>query len=252
MRTEECGSADFHSLIAQEKFRDAVASVMGQNPTGLSRTRDLLIRFYQLNVSQQKALIEWSEAPVEKLAVTDQRWYLEEIARHEFAHIVVGKVCGFRTGAVTLVLNSPDGSHQGTSEIFLCRGTSSIDEVVDYLERRMMVLLAGAIAEPANADLRRTDAYTLVRNDGPSSDFQKVLELLRIYMNIRKVASEPISETLLRSMILRTSAVVEENYEVIDALAKRFADGISFYGQRIGWTESDIDQQPEVKKIMPR
>ena len=250
MTSEENFMPDFASLIQSGEVLDAIASIMGQNLVGIKRIQSLFLEFNQLQIPLQQIVLDWAKSPLERLAITDQRWYVEEIARHEIAHIVVAKALGFRTGEVTLVLNSRDGSHVGTSEVFLECVTSSIQDISTYLDHRVMVLLAGAIAEPVDGDVRIPGAYDSVRSEGAASDLQKAVELICLRLNINGNCESNGIDKMLRALVLKTSQVVEANFAVIAALSERFAARISFYGERIGWERSEIDAQPEIRNIV--
>lgn len=241
---------DFATNVRRGYFRKAVASVMGQNPIGIERTKRFLIEFNQLDSAHQESMLDWSCLPAERLPVNGQKWYVEEIARHEMAHIVVAKALGFSTGDATLVLHSPDGSHQGTSVINLDYSTPSLSEVSAYLDRRVIILLAGYLAEQAVAHERQSCAYQTIRSKLEESDLQKALELIRIKLNIERISHPNAIEKMLHALVLRASTIVEANFSVISALAQRFADRIEFYEQRIGWEGCKIDEQPEIKQIV--
>ncbi|UMR29153.1 hypothetical protein MJ904_18915 [Massilia sp. MB5] len=242
--------SEFSSLIECGEILDAVAGIMGQSPIGIKRTQSLLLEFDQLDGPLKQTVLDWAAKPLERMPVTDQRWYLEEIARHEIAHIVVAKALGFRTGEVTLVLNSRDGSHVGTSEVFLDRVTSTVEDVSTYLDRRIMVLLAGSIAESAEQSLRTSEAYNAVLGEGAASDLQKAVELIRLRLNINGDLDLAGVDRMLRVLVQKTSLAVEANFAVISVLSERFAARIKFYGERIGWAGSEIDAQPEIANIV--
>ena len=237
---------DFAAFIRRGDIRSGVAEVMGQNPIGIDRSKRLLLKFNQLDSVHQKLIMDWSCSRDESLPIGDQKWYVEVIARHEMAHIVVAKALGFSTSEVTLVLNSPDGSHQGTSVIKLDSQTTSLSEVSAYIDRRVIVLLAGYIAESDDASERMSCAHHISQKS-TESDLQKALELIQIKSNM--IPQPNTRDRILSSLALRSLAIVEANFSVISALAQRFADRVEFYQQCIGWTESDIDEQPEIKLI---
>ncbi|WP_339430483.1 hypothetical protein [Pseudomonas sp. EA_65y_Pfl2_P78] len=68
------------------------------------------------------------------------------LAQHEIGHYVVAKVMGFGTGEVTVELTE-SGGHKAGAEVFLDLPITDIGAVVSYLERRVVVLFAGALAE---------------------------------------------------------------------------------------------------------
>jgi hypothetical protein len=247
--TKFCSDA-FAGAIRGGNCRDAVASIMGQNPTGINRSKQLLIEFKKLDPSDQEAILDWSQLLPERLPIKDQRWYVEAIARHEMAHIVVAKAMGFSTGEATLVLHSPDGSHQGTSLIHLEHSTPLLNDVSTYLARRTIVLLAGYLAEPEEAHERTSDAHLIIKEKIAESDLQKALELIRVKLNIEGSSQQNTVEGALHSLVEQASSIVEKNFGVISSLAQKFAARIDFYEQRIGWEEHEIDAQPEIQKIV--
>lgn len=240
---------DFATHVHSGDFRNAVAGMMGQNPKGIARSKNLLIEFEQLDSTHRESMLAWCRLPAEKLPVTNQRWYVEEIARHEMAHIVVAKAFGFSTGDTTLVLHSPDGSHQGTSAVNLDCPTTSLEEVSAYLDRRVIILLAGYIAESADASERKSRAYRAVQSMHAESDVQKARELIQVKLNIQGLTRPNAPDEMLRTLVRQASKIVEANFCVISALAQRFADRIEYYEQRIGWEGSEIDKEPEVQQI---
>ena len=223
---------------------------MGQNPVGVNRSKQLLIEFNKLDPSYQEAILDWSQLPPERLPIKDQRWYIEAIARHEMAHIVVAKAMGFGTGEATLVLHSPDGSHEGTSLIHLECSTPLLNDVSTYLTRRIIVLLAGYLAEPEEAHQRTTCAHLMIKGKIAESDLQKALELMRLKLNIEGCSQQNAVEGVLHSLVEQASSIVEKNFDVISSLARKFASRIDFYEQRIGWEGCEIDAQPEIQKIV--
>lgn len=250
MSNAEIDSEDFAAHIQKGDIRNAVAEVMGETPIGIKLSKRLLIEFSLLKPVHQKLMMDWSHSPDMPLPIGDQKWYVEEIARHELAHIVVAKALGFSTGSVSLVLHSSDGSHQGTSDINLDCQTPSLSEVSAYLDRRVIVLLAGYIAESDDASVRNSCVNSPFTNKNAESDLQKALELIQIKSNIERVSHPNANDKILRSLVLRSSTIVETNFSVISALAQRFADRIEFYEQRIDWEGSEIDNQPEIQHIL--
>lgn len=249
MSDTRISTEDFATHVHSGEFRNAITGMMGQNPKGIARSKNLLIEFEQLDSAHQESMVAWCRLPAERLPVTDQRWYVEKIARHEMAHIVVAKALGFRTGDATLVLHSPDGSHQGTSVVNLDYPTPSLEAVSTYLDRRVIILLAGCIAEPDDVSERRSGAFRTVKSESAESDMQKARELIQVKLNIQGISHPNAADDMLRTLGRQASNIVEANFCVISALAQRFADRIEFYEQRIGWEGSEIDKEPEVQQI---
>jgi hypothetical protein len=64
---------DFATNVRRGDFRNAVASVMGQNPIGIERTKRFLIKFSQLGSAHQESMLDWSCLPAERLPVNGQK-----------------------------------------------------------------------------------------------------------------------------------------------------------------------------------
>jgi hypothetical protein len=63
------------------------------------------------------------------------------VARHESGHLIVARSLGFPTGDIVLTTT------EGGSEIDLYPSLPSLDDVKDFIEARIKVLYAGALAE---------------------------------------------------------------------------------------------------------
>lgn len=250
MSDTKVNADDFVAKVERGDFRSAVASVMGQNPVGIKRTKHLLIKFGELDLAHKNSMLSWCRLPTEQLLINDQRWYVEEIARHEIAHIVVAKALGFKTGEATLVLYSPDGSHLGTSVINLDFATTSLSEVSNYLDRRVIILLSGYLAEPVDVGRHQSNAHKIVYAKTAESDVQKALELIHIKLNLEGISAPGAVNQRLSALALRAWAIVEANFKIISALAQRFAKRIEFYEQPISWKGYEIDEQPEIQQIV--
>jgi hypothetical protein len=68
-------------------------------------------------------------------------WHNASTARHEFGHLVVAKLLGFKTGEVSV---SPLKAGCG---VILQPSLPTLDEVVPYLEKRIQILFAGVAAQ---------------------------------------------------------------------------------------------------------
>jgi hypothetical protein len=105
-------------------------------------------------------------------------------------HYVVARALGFETGGVTLTVTM-DLRHQGGASITLMRPISSLDAMKEYLEARIMVLLAGAMAQtlPVKpAAVKRVDkqkATAILKGEhGAEQDYAKIRELVHLLRNI--------------------------------------------------------------------
>jgi hypothetical protein len=113
-----------------------------------------------------------------------------QIAHHEMGHYVVARTLGFETGGVTLTVTM-DLRHQGGASITLVRAISSLDAMKEHLEARIMVLMAGAMAQtlpskPSAAKrVDKSKATAILKGEqGAEQDYAKVRELLHLLRNI--------------------------------------------------------------------
>ncbi|WP_178122614.1 peptidase M41 [Pseudomonas izuensis] len=145
------------------------------------------------------------------------------IANHEMGHYVVARALGFETGGVTLTVTM-DLRHKGGACITLSRSISSLQAMREYLEARIMVLYAGAMAQTlptVQARKKCVDqskaAAILNGAFGAEKDEAKIRELRQLLRNITYPDTDPVSSdsvtTELKSihdgLWLRTQEIVE-------------------------------------------
>lgn len=113
-----------------------------------------------------------------------------QIAHHEMGHYVVARALGFDTSGVTLTVTM-DLRHKGGVSISLVRPISSMEAMKEYLEARMMILFAGAMAQTlpsASAREKRVDktkAVAILNGAfGAERDDAKIRELRQLLRNI--------------------------------------------------------------------
>ena len=110
---------DFAKAVRKGHFRSAVAAVVGEAPKALALSKELLLEFSRTSPELQSSLLGWCESPPERLPITDQRWLVEALARHEMGHMVTAKALGFTISGVTLILHDRAGDHEGTAMLAL-------------------------------------------------------------------------------------------------------------------------------------
>jgi hypothetical protein len=163
-----------------------------------------------------------------------------QIAHHEMAHYVMARALGFATGCVTLTVTM-DLRHQGGASITLARSISSIDAMKEYLQARMMVLLAGAMGQTLYSThsprklVDKPKATTILKGGlGAEQDYAKVRELQQLLRNIAHPDTDPGSSERITAELkditdrvwLRTQEVVEALADTITELALALVDGM--------------------------
>lgn len=150
-----------------------------------------------------------------------------EVAQHEMGHHVMARLMGFTIGEVTVEV-ADRGAHSGGSIIHLAQSLTSIGDVRAYLERRVLVLYAGAMAEtlppghvPEKGVNNERAAEIIHGSLGAEQDHAKAreaLHLLRSILHPDTCDADDINEQLsaldLR-LWSRARALVEEYEETI-------------------------------------
>ena len=161
-----------------------------------------------------------------------------QIAHHEMGHYVVARALGFTTGGVTLSVTM-DLRHKGGATINLVRPLSSMDAMRAYLEARIIMLFAGAMAQtlpsaPVGAKrVDLSDAAAILNGAlGAERDDAKIRELRHLLRNISypdtDLASSDRIATELKAindcLWLRAQEMVEALAETITGLGAAVVD----------------------------
>lgn len=161
-----------------------------------------------------------------------------QIAHHEMGHYVVARTLGFDTSGVTLTVTM-DLRHKGGASISLVRPISSMEAMREYLQARMMILFAGAMAQTlpsAHVRAKRVDksqAVAILNGAfGAERDDAKIRELRQLLRNITYPDTDPAAcervTTELKAindrLWLRTQSIVESLAETIAGLGEALVD----------------------------
>ena len=163
-----------------------------------------------------------------------------QIAHHEMGHYVMARALGFATGDVTLKVTM-DLRHQGGASITLVRSISSMEDMKEHLEARMMVLFAGAMGQTLASKhspeklVNKPKAAAILKGEfGAEQDYAKIRELRHLLRNIAYPDTDPASSDRITAELkeitdrvwLRTQTIVEALADTITELAGALVDGM--------------------------
>lgn len=197
-----------------------------------------------------------------KIEMTDD---LRELARqklrHEYGHLIAARILGFQTGEVVLKLFPENGEHAAWAELFVATPLRTLSEIVDFLERRIVVLFAGAMAEASSAadvggDYVEQHSF---KSEGGARDEGKIHEFIAVHQNISRpdhMDTDDISagRRLLYSTLRRRAEILVRNeFELIDALAADHVGNLAPVTRGWAWglRKQDVDALPKIVARFP-
>jgi hypothetical protein len=138
--------------------------------------------------------------------------------RHECGHLVVARSLGFPTGGIHL------SAAEAGASIDLLLSLKTIDEVLEFIERRVQVLYAGSLAESLVRKKIQNDAANRLLMSTAANDFAKVRELVRMWVGLRhpEVTESKFQEKLTQvneRLYHKAVKLVEDNAGLIVDLA---------------------------------
>jgi len=153
------------------------------------------------------------------------------VAKHEAGHFIVGRVHGFWCGDCSATIVHANGAYHGGADIKLACSLTSLEDVRGYLERRIQVLYAGAVAESLTS-LGKVDNQIAIDRlkSAAKDDYSKARELIQLVRSIQhpECKSEPEWQAQLNeidSKMWNAAAVcVEAEHELIQGVAERLTD----------------------------
>ncbi len=156
-------------------------------------------------------------------AVRARAW---EIAHHEMGHYVVARALGFATGSVSLTVTM-DLRHHGGASVSLVRAISSIEAMKQHLEARMIVLLAGAMAQtlPAKSSagqrVDKSKATAILKGEqGAEQDYAKIRELQHLLRNLLYPETDPAaSERITAELKILTDRAWQRTQDIVEELS---------------------------------
>lgn len=186
------------------------------------------------------------------------------VARHEMGHYVIARALGFMTGDVILEIREPVG-HRGAAEIILQASIKSLEDVRLYLERRVIVLYAGALAETLpyiasptkRVDIKRALEILNTNGQGAEQDYAKVRELIHALRNISHPDTDLADDGAIQAdlyevndkLFYRAVELVETLAETITGLGQNLADRVEEIGKVVKLEAVYLEDLPCMKTI---
>jgi hypothetical protein len=177
------------------------------------------------------------------------RHRIREIGQHEAGHYMAARHARFKAGGITLTIIDNKGGHKAGSEIAPACSLQGDLDITSYLERRVTVLYAGALAESLlNGSVRNDLALKCVRFEGGIRDYDKARELIHLIRNIKfatAITEDDIQaglDSIDKELWSRATRIVENEHEMIKALGSRLASEFTYVGQTVTLSENVLDK----------
>jgi hypothetical protein len=232
--------SQFIARIEEGQYAQALMAVTGTSKVALKKSRELLSMVHLLPAEQQQRLLQWSatdlpwsEQQAALLIPADLKWLVTQLARHEVAHALIAKSLGFIVGEIRIGVSSATGDHEGSSGATSNRHLKTAEDVVQYSEDRIVVLMAGTMAE-AESESEVGRGFDSAFKES-WSDYSKMLDHMQLLANLIGEDFQSYFGTSYPRLRARTATIVRENFplilEVVDVLAER----VETFGMLCAW-----------------
>lgn len=180
---------------------------------------------------------------------------IRRVCIHEAGHYIVAKELAFATHGITATF-SQQGGHSAYAVIEpWTKNVTTLDEVGNYLARRIKVLFAGAISEAMDAEGRfDPDRPSREWRSGASmSDHDKIRELMQTLRNVKHpfTSDEPTAQVELTcidtTLIQETAALVHARIELIHHVGNMLLQKVKVYNANYSLAESEIREDKKIQ-----
>lgn len=155
-----------------------------------------------------------------------------KFAKHEAGHWVVSNSLGFTTKEISFNIIDTDGRHYGHSVICLDFPSLNVDDIINYCDKRLQVLYAGAFAQSLIGNTVDNDSLGLAYTSNASSDMSKARELVRIVRSFKYPSAKTDKEIqdsldmVEEDIVNKVGALVIANCKLIEEIGIEIIKGI--------------------------
>lgn len=192
------------------------------------------------------------------------RQLAQRVAQHEMGHYVVARALGFQTGEVSVEVIGPLLGHNAGSTITVPQNLATFDDLRTYLQRRILVLYAGGLAETLvfSAPEKRVNAQEahgiiIAPDKGAKDDYTKIRELTHVLRNVSENPSDTKDDIATQAQLnaiglklwQRAIELVELHADVILGLAGNLAGRVTKTKEKFVLAADYLENLPGVKGI---
>ncbi|QBE66351.1 hypothetical protein [Pseudoduganella lutea] len=165
------------------------------------------------------------------------RWYVDQIARHELGHAVAARLLGFHSGKMVLAVSAANGDHEASTSVGLDMALSDVSQIRSYVEKRVIVLMAGTMAEPDTSQDLMAEFHAAFEAGPANSDRQKCEEFLQLLQNVEvgNLDAQPNHTDYYRKLVFATHRLITANHAAIDRIAIKMSHQVQTFGQIVKW-----------------
>lgn len=138
-----------------------------------------------------------------------------EFVRHECGHLIVAKSLGFKTGGITVTCK------QACAELDIIPSCRNIEEIKDFIERRVIVLYAGAVAQSIYDGEIDSELCIKLLKTTALDDWRKIQEYVRLLAGIEHPGYDAAED------------FAPKLKEVDDIIANKAGEAVNFYKELI-------------------
>ncbi|NWB76018.1 hypothetical protein HX805_26450 [Pseudomonas sp. G5001] len=154
-----------------------------------------------------------------------------------------------------------NGAINGAATIYLDRPMIRIIDVSDYLERRVLILYAGALGETLTAGhvpgqgVDNAAAVSIIRGDTARQDHAKAREAIHLIRNIRfpNSVDQPTIDSELekieKQLWLRATQLVEQFEDLIVGVSRTLLQELSCIGEAVVLNVETLNSLPSFQGL---